>query len=259
MIKSFLPAVAVLLAFSAALPAQTNTGDRAQQPSTQPATASKPVDGERSIDECVARCLALCNGSEIALAEFAKDRVRDQRVKDFVAMLHTEHGKCQSKLAKLNPQYSQIATEVLTTAQATPENQRNDRTNTSGRNDGNQAQPTAQASRPASDRPDNVSKSASVDPMFEIEKATAANCLRMTMAELESQPAEKFDKAFVGSQLGGHIHMIAKLEAVQPHVSSEMRPMIDECLESARRHMDEARKLCMALEQDSASSEKPSR
>ncbi len=259
MIKSFLPAVAVLLAFSAALPAQTNTGDRAQQPPTQPATASKPAGGDKSVDECVARCLALCNGSEIALAEFAKDRVSDKRVKDFVAMLHTEHQQSQDKLAKLNSQYSQIATDVLTAAQVKPENQRNDGTKTSGRNDGNKAQPTGQAAQPASVRTDNANKSAAADPMFEIEKATAANCLRMTMAELESQSAEDFDMAFVGFQFGGHVHMIAKLEAVQPHVSAEMRPMIDQCLESARKHLDAARTLAQALGQDEAAGQTKSR
>lgn len=251
MTRSFLPAVALLLALSAALPAQNSPRDGARPVQAQPAAQQSGGD-LKSIDECVARCLALCNGSEIALAEFAKGRVSDQRVKDFVAMLHTDHQQCLDKLAQVNPQSTQMAADVRTSAQSTPEDRQNDQTRTSERPDASKTRQPVQGSHPPGDHASRTGQPASADTMATIEKDAAANCLRLTMAELERQPAGNFDMAFVGFQIGGHVHMIAKLEAVQPHVSAEMRPMVDQCLESARQHMDEARKLAEALGQEEA-------
>lgn len=254
MARSVMAAIA-LLALSTTLFAQDNSTNR--DPSRQPAQPPQQSGQASGLDEQVAACLALANSKELALADFAQSRASDQRVQQFAAMMITDHEKALAKVKDFTPRYAEISSSIRTSR---GELRDRDQTQASDRSATSQDNRSGNQPGQVSDRARQSGEGANTgEAWFAIEKAAAEKCLDMVMQEFEQKSGAEFDKAYMGSMVGAHIHMIAKLEAVQPHVSERMRPAIDECLAGVKRHFEEAKQLCMSLEKGNAAAQQPNR
>ena len=264
--------------FAVSASAQTEQLNPNRSQSNDP-NARNQTDWGDAMDQKVGACLVLANANEIALAEFAQGRVQDDRVKKFVNMIITDHEKSLEKAKQYAPAFATVNRSTWkdgrTNSDAQSSNQRDSsRTNTAQnpsiqtnpqqRDDGNRAD-QSQTDRNRDDRtagsdrsldqhrPDQHRTGEIQKKWFEIERNAGERAVQMMVQELEqvsdNKSDNKFDKAWLASQVGGHILLVSKLQAMQPHVSEQMRPFIAESLTSAQRHLEEARNLCKSMEE----------
>ena len=54
--------------------------------------------------------------------------------------------------------------------------------------------------------------------------------------------------AFMGSQIGCHIGMLAKLKASEQAASDNLKPIINEATQAVTAHLERAREICHSLD-----------
>jgi predicted outer membrane protein len=83
--------------------------------------------------------------------------------------------------------------------------------------------------------------------LLQIQLQAAKNCVDMTKKELSQAQGSNFDKAYVGQQIGAHIHMLASLQAAEPYVRGDFKQVVQQGIEITQKHLDEARNICRDL------------
>ena len=83
--------------------------------------------------------------------------------------------------------------------------------------------------------------------MTAFQQKVAEECYQLTCKELSEHEGSEFDRCFVGSQIGGHIAMLAKLKASEEFASPELQPIIQDCQQAVEQHLDKAKELAKAV------------
>lgn len=218
--------VFLTLALGAVMAAGASAQNVIQTSNQQPVRTSGGANASQ-IDNRVASCLILANLGEIELAKFGEENLEDGDVKKFAKMLAEDHKKLNKDLERFAPQAA--ATKLSS-------NQQERSTQQTGTN-----------ITPGFDNPSSSQQTAAQNPtdqkLFQIEKEAVQNCVSMTKEELQEKQGKEMDKAFVGCQIGSHIHMLASLKAAENHVSPELQQVIAKAQEKVQSHLDEAKKL----------------
>jgi predicted outer membrane protein len=202
--------------------AQTVIQTSGQQPvrSTTGANASQ-------VDNRVASCLILANLGEIELAKFGEENLDDGEAKQFAKMLVEDHQKLVKELERFAPQ-------AASTKLSSNQQQRS-------------TQQTGTNITPGFDNPSPSQQTAAQNPtdqkLFQIEKEAVQNCVSMTKEELQEKQGKDMDKAFVGCQIGSHIHLLASLKAAENNVSPELQQVIAKAKDKTQAHLEKAKQL----------------
>jgi putative membrane protein len=80
-------------------------------------------------------------------------------------------------------------------------------------------------------------------PSAKIEQQINERCLAMLQAELESKSGKEFDACYLGSQIAGHMHMIAALDVLAGQTSGPLQQIVKSAQPTVQKHYDEARQL----------------
>lgn len=218
--------VFLTLALGAVMAASASAQSVIQTSNQQPVRTAGSANTSQ-IDNRVASCLILANLGEIELAKFGEENLEDGDAKQFAKMLVEDHKKLNKELERFAPQAA--ATKLSS-------NQQERSTQQTGTN-----------ITPGFDNPSSSQQTAAQNPtdqkLFQIEKEAVQNCVSMTKEELQEKQGKEMDKAFVGCQIGSHIHMLASLKAAENHVSPELQQVIAKAQEKVQSHLDEAKKL----------------
>jgi len=195
---------------------QVRPGQQAIQPRpgqriAQPGQTGQTVD----LNQAIAGCLLLGNQEEVALAEFAQSRAQNPRVKEFAQMMIQDHEQALAKLTRIAPELAQQAA-ALREAQ------------TGARNAA--AEPFGQTA-------------AAGHQVFALQKRVAQECLALTQQELGQKQGPEFDECYMGSQVGAHIGMLAKLRGSQQFASGELKQVIQEAEQTVQKHLDQAKQI----------------
>jgi predicted outer membrane protein len=216
--------VFLTLALGAVMAVSASAQTVIQTSNQQPVRTAGSANASQ-IDNRVASCLILANLGEVELAKFGQENAQDENIKKFAKMLADDHQKLVSELKQFAPQAA--ATKLSS----------------------NQQRSTQQAGTnitPGFDNPSPSQQTAAQNPtdqkLFQIEKDAVQNCVAMTKEELQDS-GKDIDKAFVGCQIGSHIHMLASLKAAENHVSPELQQVIAKAQDKVQSHLDEAKKL----------------
>lgn len=81
------------------------------------------------------------------------------------------------------------------------------------------------------------------DRRSQIERQINDRCLAMFEEELESKSGKEFDACYVGSQVGGHMHMIAALEVLSNESSGQLQQTVKDALPTVEKHYKHAKEL----------------
>ncbi len=73
--------------------------------------------------------------------------------------------------------------------------------------------------------------------------------LTLIEQKLGQKQGQDFDRCFMEGQVAAHLNMIATLQAAQNHASAQLRPVLDEGLATAQKHLSEAESLATKLQQ----------
>ena len=159
-------------------------------------------------DHKIAILLANCNKAQIKLARYALDRAESSDVRSFADSLQQDHDLTLRQLRRFAP-------EVANTDSS------------SSRGYGDQGQRrTVRAWDDAT-----------------VAQQISDRLVRKARDELSEKEGEEFDHCFVGQQLVAHGQEIAKMEVYRQYASAELRQVIDEAIEIAEGHEQEAREL----------------
>jgi len=230
------------VAFSAALllvgivlaqdPAQ-RVREQQQQPGQPGAAAAQPgqpgARGVGSLDSHLALCLTMDNQHEIAIAEIAKQRSKDNEVKQFADKLIQDHTQFLQQLARFAGNQPGMADGQPGAARP---NERTGQPGQPAQSGGAMAQ--AQGGQPN---------------FLALKQQIGQKALELTKNELEKKDGVEFDKCFVGDQIGSHIWVLATLEVFKDQqVSPDFRSAIEKGIQTTREHLDHAKKLADTLE-----------
>jgi predicted outer membrane protein len=236
-LKTLLAMSAGLLLIGVALaqdPAQ-RPREQPQQPGQPGAAATQPgaQPGARtaggSLDSHLAQCLTIDNQHEIAVAEIAKQRAKENEVKQFADKLIQDHTQFLQQLARFTGHQPGMAGGQPGEARTTER-------------------------QPGAAQPGGMAQMQGGEPNFlAIKQQVSQKALELTKKELEKKEGLEFDKCFVGEQIGAHICVLATLEVFKDQqVSPDLRSVIDKGIQTTQEHLDHAKKLAENLERQGA-------
>jgi len=243
-------------------PTQNKNEQRANQPGINVQAPGVNVQiGQRGMhgDQALASCLAIANQEEIALAKLAEDKSKSKDVKDFAEMLVKDHLAFLQKLAKFAPEAAREG--FLNERNQTPNSNSQ---STNQKRSESDIQPAGGAGR-ADNQKDGqrVQQTAGTaqDPaqpghhldFIAMHKEMAQECLANAKAKMDREDADKFDKCFIGHQIGMHEHMKVTLTVFQRHTNGELNQLIGEGLKKTESHLKKAEDIMKNLEASSGS------
>jgi predicted outer membrane protein len=81
------------------------------------------------------------------------------------------------------------------------------------------------------------------DRRSQIEQEINERCAAALRKELESKSGKEFDACYVGSQIGGHMHMQAALEVLADETSGDLQTIVKEAQPVVEKHFKHAKEL----------------
>jgi putative membrane protein len=81
------------------------------------------------------------------------------------------------------------------------------------------------------------------DRRSQIDRKINERCAESMRKELESKSGHEFDAAYVGSQIAGHLQMLAAVEVVSDETSGDLQSMAKEAKPVVEKHLKQAKDL----------------
>ena len=75
----------------------------------------------------------------------------------------------------------------------------------------------------------------------------------MTKEELQQKQGADFDKCYIGSAVGAHMHVLATLEVLSQNSQGELSKIAQSAQPAVQQHLDHAKQLMKQLEGESGS------
>lgn len=194
----------------AAQPEPATESGQAAQPGAIRIRANKPVMTEYR-DQSVADWLIICNQAEVQEAQMALQHTERASVREFAQMLQRDHDHAVQQLVRF-----------------------------ASRPIGQPGQAARLAQAAGADGEVRMSKDL---PFLVITREISDETLTGTRREMEQKKGIDFDRAFVGSQIEGHLRLIATMKVLNRYASAELRQMIEKEIQVAAGHLDRAKAL----------------
>lgn len=247
----------LLAASTAFAQAATTNQPRTTQPNQPNTTQVQPVaqatqgtgrtttspQGQTQLDDrSIAACVAIKNQAEVAITQFAKDKLKDEQVKEFADMLIKDHQEFLQKLQKFTPEANR-ANWLQGDGSSDTKSGVQQATGTQGNRSG-QIQQTA----------GTTAQGQSVE-MLQIHREIAQQCV-MSAKEKLKEYEDHVDACFLGLQAGKHMAMADELTVLHRHASGELKQVLAEGLEATKSHLEKAESLMKDVKHDSDKSSK---
>lgn len=221
--------------------------DAVPTPPGENAGAARPAAADANkLQRHMANCLILGNQEELALCDFAKSQTQNQKVKELIEKMVSDHTQFVTELRKFSGKDEAFDLEYRF--------ERKTGTN-------NQASEGAVAGRVPEVPAKNIAAETPAPPMkgqgfarqlFSLEHDAVQECLSLTQKNLEKYQGPQFDQAFLGHQVGMHIGMLAKLKAGQKHSSGDFQQLLKKGEATTQAHLQHAEQLMNELSGNTA-------
>lgn len=244
--------------------AQNAQNQNAQQNSTgRTTTATTQGQGQgqgQADDRMIAACVAIKNQEEVAIAQSAKDKLKDEDVKKFADTLVRDHQQFLQKLQRFTPEASHSDWLQTSSDSTTSGVQRAGGTQQQGQQN-RQIQQTSGAQQNAGQDANRQStqittqtgvqgSSGQGQNLTQIRREIAQECVNSARKKLNEKDQDA-DKCFLGMQVAAHMAMVNELTVLQRHASGELRQILAEGQESAQHHLEQAESLMKDQKHDS--------
>ncbi len=214
------------------------------------ATAPARPQGNRAqwqnSDQALATCVAIANQKEVALAQFAKSKVKNDDVKEFAEMMVKDHQEMLKKLQRFAPE----ATREGYLQQAQPSTGRDEnstaRTGVQPAGGVNRTAPASGAIQQTAGTQPTAQNARGVD-FIQLHREIANECLTQAKKQLSDKDEKEIDACFIGGQIAGHQAMLDKLTVFQRHTSGELKELLADASETTQKHLDKAEKIMKDL------------
>lgn len=182
----------------------------------------------RAFDHHVAQCLILGNQNEVAAARIAQKKGSNDEVRNFADNMVKDHEQFTADLEKFaghNYRHRDAG----------------GRANAAASTKTGAAEGTASSAR-ASDAKDGEHHE-HMAKFMRIHEEIADQCRASVQRELDSKQGKPFDECFMGLQIGAHMKMVDELTVLSKHVAPEFKPVLEKGLQTAQRHLDNAKQV----------------
>jgi predicted outer membrane protein len=198
----------------------------------------KPVIGSmqgelNSADSQLAAFLIVDNQGEIALGKLAEQKAKDKDVKDFGEKMVHDHTQFMQQLERFAG---------------------------NGNLGANAQSANVAVQQQAAGNTDRALPGSVTQPMggqglnfVALKQEIGQKCLQMTQGDLTKKSASQFDKCYIGQQIGAHVEVLATLEVFRNQASPELASVLDKGIETTKSHLEHAKKIAEALDQQSSS------
>ncbi len=95
--------------------------------------------------------------------------------------------------------------------------------------------------------------------LFEVCQAAHVNHMAACKDMLSQKSGSEFDKAYMGSQIVGHMALVAELKTLESRSPKDFQSVIREATASVEGHMQKAVSICKSLDHDQKKNETSSR
>jgi predicted outer membrane protein len=207
----------------------------------------------QEVEKYLANCLVMKNQGEIELAQLAQERAQNPEVKQFAQKMVQDHSKFAQHLQQLTGGASGAG---RTPGATTPGGARQFDAQANA-SDSTQLPGSPGARQPnTQDLNENVVGTAQLQPqsgglqqLAQIERQIAERCKQAIREDLEQKSGAEFDKAYVGTQIGAHIHMLAALEVIGQQGQGQLAQLAQQAQPTVQQHLDHAKQLIQQLDQ----------
>lgn len=218
------------------------------------ADATRPAAGAQTTkaDQEIAAVKLAKNRNEIELAKLAQQKATSPEVKQFAEKMVDEHTAAAEKLEK------------WAGALASTRGGAEDRAAPGGRPGAAAARPGAEGAdvdvrvapgapgaRPGADvtiRGGAPGGAAGSLNWVSVHQEIADQCLASAKKEFSQKEGEEFDKCFIAMAIGGHQHAVDADHVFMKHASPQFRTEIEEGLQMATNHLNQAKDIMQKLE-----------
>jgi predicted outer membrane protein len=248
MLKSILCVSLVTVLCVVAFAQMRETPPMGNQPRTEPGAMATAGQAE-TLQTHLAVCLVLGNHEEVVLGQIAENKAQNDRVKEFARMMVKDHQQALTQLQRMIPAF--IASRL---PMGRSEGMRSDPPDDPPANRGGDPPPNnpylqqpgaASEAQPAGERASAGSQ------LLDIEMRASQNRISLMKDTLSKMQGMDFDRAYVGCQVGMHTDMLAKLMAIEPYVSGDMKQMVHNAQEETKQHLEQAKKIWMGVQGES--------
>jgi len=102
---------------------------------------------------------------------------------------------------------------------------------------------------------------AALDQLATIEQRINDRCNQALREELQRKSGSEFDECYIGSQIGGHMHMLAALEVIAQDAQGPLKQIASEARPTVQKHLDDAKQLVAQMkgsDENTATARRPS-
>jgi hypothetical protein len=194
--------------------------------------------------QSLATCLLLGNQEQILINDFAVSRLQNADVKKFATTLANNSKEAVAKLQRFAPNAPNTEmigrrvsgirlgmSEGVIHPVAWDEGYKSDVTG---------APSAANAAVWDKDNPMKIFST--------IQQSAVENCIALTQHEFTLVDKNMIDHAYLAQQFYTNVTMLAKLRAIEPYVTGDLKTIVDNSLKTVQANMDEAKNLCKKLQ-----------
>jgi predicted outer membrane protein len=239
---------------------QTNrnaTTDRTTQEVRESVGRTSPAGANsgRGLERHIVACLTVENQGEVEIAKMASQKASNAEVKSFAQQMVKDHSAFLEKLNRLNlGEARSTATGAAATDRADA-NTKADRTNPPSTKSDVSTTAT-DANRRSTTTAGQVGRSGDYgdySQLTQIKQEIGKQCVQSMQRELGQKQGKEFDKCYIGSQVGAHMHMVDSLTVLSRHTTGELQQAINDGLETSQQHLEHAKQIAKQLEGSSDS------
>jgi predicted outer membrane protein len=246
-------------------PGQPVQSDRMYQntPRTTTGTtqSSQTARGESSeLDQFFAACLLTKNQGEVELGRFAAERAQNPQVKQFAQTMVSDHSQLLPKLQQLagnlaeQPGNERSRTglsagtdrdrESTTPGQPGVGQSATSRQQTTTGTSG-QTSTTTGYGQTSGQTPGGADRA--IQQLVAIDKQIADKAQDSFREKLQQKQGAEFDECYIGSQIMGHLHMLAALDVLKSQSQGQLRQIAQEAEPKVRQHLQQAEQIAEQL------------
>lgn len=248
---------------------QTEQTDRAITPENRRTTVnygqrsdqSQAGNQDQGVERYVTNCLISKNNAEVEIGKLAQEQSQNPEVKQFAQQMVQNHQKLVQQLQQLagaavgDRSSSTGTSPALGAGQSDTQRQASDTTRLPG---------SLGAGQPAADRANRSltstnDSSGAIQQLMEMDRQITQRCTDALREELQAKQGAEFDKCYVGSQVGGHMHMLAALEVIGQQGPERLQQIAQQAQPVVQKHLDHAKTLMKQLESGSPASSQAER
>lgn len=187
---------------------------------------------QKDVERYVIACLLTKNQGEVELGQLAQQQSQNAEVKEFAQKMVQDHGKLVKDLQQIKAGEHKNQAAAATTA--------------TGQTD--IARDTASDRSNATDSTIAAAGNSAIDQLVALDRQIAERCLQAAREELQAKQGVEFDKCYIGSQINGHMQMLAALEVLQQQGPQQVQQVAQQAQPTVRQHLEHAKQIMKQLE-----------